>query len=360
MERGQKSKALFFFIIFVDMINEARQAVLAFLNKNNYGYITPVDFNLFAYQAQLDVFEDYFYQYNYQINKENARQSGTDYANLKEGLEEVLDMFTETVPLLPVTGWANPQVQPFTNRWRLPGNYYLILGLYHYCTELASGATEDGDEYTLNDATADFIAAGVEVGDYVYKIDQLNNISLFNITSVNSATQLGVNWDEFNGVFHYRIVKASSSAELDKVTPSKLTQMLRSNLTAPTCSYPIYTIGQETGRAVQNTDGVGPNFQNNDGSYVSCYPQSIFQTSAGPMCRYVRYPLAPNWTFTTINNGEPVFDGNAADFQNFELPESDYQDLVIRILQYAGVSIRELEVYKFGQQIESATETTEK
>ena len=65
MERGQKSKALFFFIIFVDMINEARQAVLAFLNKNNYGYITPVDFNLFAYQAQLDVFEDYFYQYNY-------------------------------------------------------------------------------------------------------------------------------------------------------------------------------------------------------------------------------------------------------------------------------------------------------
>ena len=78
------------------------------------------------------------------------------------------------------------------------------------------------------------------------------------------------------------------------------------------------------------------------------------------MCRYVRYPLAPNWTFTTINNGEPVFDGNAADFQNFELPESDYQDLVIRILQYAGVSIRELEVYKFGQQIESATETTEK
>ena len=342
------------------MINEARQSVLAFLNKNNYGYIPPADFNLFAYQAQLDVFEDYFYQYNYQINKENARQSGTGYANLKEGLEEVLDMFTETVPLLPVTNFANPQVQPLTNRWRLPNNYYLLLELYHYCTTLASGTCEDGDEYTLNDATADFISAGVQVGDYVYRTDELNNIGLYNITSVNSATQLGVNWDEFAGTFHYRVVKANSSAELDKVTPSKLTRMLRSNLTSPTCSFPIYTIGQETAKVIQNTDGVGVNFQNNDGSYVSCYPQEVFQTSAGPMCRYVRYPLAPQWTWNTLTNGEPVFDETATDYQDFELPESDYQDLVIRILQYAGVSIRELEVYKFGQTQENQTEQSEK
>ena len=55
------------------MINSVRKTVLSVLNKNNYGYITPDDFNLYAKQAQLDIFDDYFYDYNYQINKENAR-----------------------------------------------------------------------------------------------------------------------------------------------------------------------------------------------------------------------------------------------------------------------------------------------
>ena len=42
-------------------INEVRNTVLAIANKNNYGYISPQDFNLYAKQAQLDMFEDYFY-----------------------------------------------------------------------------------------------------------------------------------------------------------------------------------------------------------------------------------------------------------------------------------------------------------
>ena len=41
------------------MINEVRQTVLAILNKNNYGYISPGDFNLYAEQAQLDLFDEY-------------------------------------------------------------------------------------------------------------------------------------------------------------------------------------------------------------------------------------------------------------------------------------------------------------
>ena len=43
------------------MINEVRNTVLSIANKNNFGYITPNDFNLYARQAQLDIFEDYFY-----------------------------------------------------------------------------------------------------------------------------------------------------------------------------------------------------------------------------------------------------------------------------------------------------------
>ena len=66
------------------MINEVRNTVLAIANKNNYGYISPQDFNLYCEQAQLDIFENYFYQYNSWLIKENQRVSGkTSYCSSK-------------------------------------------------------------------------------------------------------------------------------------------------------------------------------------------------------------------------------------------------------------------------------------
>ena len=76
------------------MINSVRTTVLAIANKNNFGYISPNDFNLYAKQAQLDLFQDYFYAYKEQIRKENTRQSGTGYANITQGLAEVIDSFS--------------------------------------------------------------------------------------------------------------------------------------------------------------------------------------------------------------------------------------------------------------------------
>ena len=37
------------------------QRVLAAANKEQRGYITPQEFNLFANQAQMDIFDQYFY-----------------------------------------------------------------------------------------------------------------------------------------------------------------------------------------------------------------------------------------------------------------------------------------------------------
>tara|TARA_R100001463_G_scaffold29969_2_gene68223 strand:- start:21877 stop:22629 length:753 start_codon:yes stop_codon:yes gene_type:complete len=41
-------------------IDTVYQKVLAIANKEQRGYITPIEFNLFAEQAQLDIFENYF------------------------------------------------------------------------------------------------------------------------------------------------------------------------------------------------------------------------------------------------------------------------------------------------------------
>lgn len=81
----------------MSMIDNVRNTVLGIINKNNYGYLSPQDYNLYAQQAQMDMFEDYFYQYNQYINRENVRQSGTGYADIVKGLEEVIDSFSVEV-----------------------------------------------------------------------------------------------------------------------------------------------------------------------------------------------------------------------------------------------------------------------
>ena len=56
------------------MINEVRNTVMAVLNKDNNGYVTPEEFNLFARQAQLELFEEYFYDYSKAVVLMNKRK----------------------------------------------------------------------------------------------------------------------------------------------------------------------------------------------------------------------------------------------------------------------------------------------
>ena len=74
-------------------INDVRETVLAICNKNNYGYISPDDFNLYAKQAQLEVFNEYMSKYNYYINLENNHTSGSDLADLAESARESIEVF---------------------------------------------------------------------------------------------------------------------------------------------------------------------------------------------------------------------------------------------------------------------------
>lgn len=94
------------------MIDSVRNTVLAALNKNNYGYLSPSDFNLYAKQAQLEIFENLFYQYNTQINLENVRRSGTDYANITKGIREVIELFLVNNNLTQVTANSNFYYMP--------------------------------------------------------------------------------------------------------------------------------------------------------------------------------------------------------------------------------------------------------
>jgi len=215
------------------MIDSVRNTVLSAVNKNNFGYITPDDFNLYAKQAQIDIFEDYFYQYNTWINKMNNRQSGTGYADMVRLAEEVIDSFSSTANLSYVS-----------SKFSLPSDYYYV-----------------------------------------------NTIRY-------------------------------GSKEVDKVSQDKILNLLSSNLTSPSTLYPAYT---------------------QEGVLITVYPSSI---DTNIKAQYIRTPKDPKWTYIMVG-GAPIFNQNN-DYQDFELPITDEPLLVAKILKYAGLSIREGDVYQFG------------
>ena len=100
-----------------------------------------------------------------------------------------------------------------------------------------------------------------------------------------------------------------------------------STLTKPTKIFPVYS---------------------EEGSLITLLPKTI-KNEGSLLAQYIRYPKEPKWTFISILGGEPVFDQTQPDYQDFELPLDDAVTLVTKILQYAGLSIREVGVVQFGQ-----------
>ena len=234
------------------MIDSVRSTVLAALNKNNYGYLSPSDFNLYAKQAQLEIFENLFYQYNTQINLENVRRSGTDYANITKGIREVIDLFLVNISLTQVS--ANQ-------------NFYYM----------PSASTTGSDFYYIN------------------------SISCYS-----------------NNVF---------LNEAEKVDSGKLDILNSSSLTKPSESFPIYVVS---------------------GDQLGIHPNTI-NGATSVLCRYIRYPKDPVWTYSSALVGQaPLFNPSATDYQDFELPKDYFNDLVNNILKYAGLEIREPMVMSFA------------
>ena len=306
------------------MINNVRNTVLAIINKNNYGYLSPQDFNLYAQQAQMDMFEDYFYQYNQYINRENVRQSGTGYADIVKSLEEVIDSFSSEVFLVGGTA----------NTWSLPADYYLINKLFYYPTLLTSGLTTATAVNQLVDNTAvpPFSDGSVTpqypaLQSIVVNTDTLKQAF---VQSVANATTINLSDDIFQAVASgeaYSIYDANNITEVERVTQKKIFFLTSSTLGSPTTQFPAYVLS---------------------GNTISVYPTSI-QNNGDIKAQYIRYPKPPQWTYTSLSGGEPLYNPSAAGAQDFELPLSDEPGLIAKICQYVGIEIREAEVYQFGQ-----------
>ena len=110
-------------------IDTVYQRVLAIANKEQRGYITPLEFNLLANQAQLVIFEQYFYD-----RHQSARMPGSkiNHSDVDSILNEKISLFERrNVPFvvnLPLDLYRLDSVmwkQPDLNTEKVgPGNIY--------------------------------------------------------------------------------------------------------------------------------------------------------------------------------------------------------------------------------------------
>jgi hypothetical protein len=103
----------------------------------------------------------------------------------------------------------------------------------------------------------------------------------------------------------------------------KINQLLASNLSAPTRSYPVALISED----------------------IEVFPSVISRI----VLTYIRTPLTPSYQVSVVeinNTNIELFSETAS--QNFELPKSYEQELVAEIAKMIGINLRDKDVYNHG------------
>jgi len=240
-------------------VDTVYQRVLSILNKEQRGYVTPQEFNLFANQAQLDLFEQYFYDIN-QFGR--IPGNDTEYSDMLTVLNEKINLFeTSTTAAYDV------------DHFNLPTDLYRL-------------------------------------GTIIYE---------------NSTTKLVL--DPVSGP--NTPVTTIEQIEVERINANEFLYINSSPFTKPKNVRPIY---------VANQDG------------FKAYGDS--ELTSGIKCNYIRKPATVNWGYQMVF-GEALY--NASTSTNFELHASEETELVIKILELAGISTRELQLYQVaaGEEIKN-------
>ena len=255
-------------------IDDVYQKVLALANKEQRGYITPQEFNLFANQAQQEIFEQYFYDLNQQ-----SRIPGNEYvyADFDDLLEEKIQVFenTDTPTEISLYTVVSPNV--------------------------------------------------FQVPSYIYRV-------------------VKIEYDQLNAVGN---LVGTRDVEIQKTTDFK-NCITGGPLTRPSNYRPIANIRNNILRVVGGTT-FNPN--------TPITPTSIV---------YLKKPTKPAWGYFIVG-GKALYDTSiynpntgTGKTTHFELHASEENELVYKILKYAGVSMKRDDIMRAGQGMETSQAQQEK
>tara|TARA_R110000824_G_scaffold247367_2_gene436454 strand:- start:148 stop:1095 length:948 start_codon:yes stop_codon:yes gene_type:complete len=300
-------------------VNTVYQTVLLILNKEQRGYMTPVEFNKTGAQAQLEIFETYFDSLNQQIR---VPQTSADYSNRVVSLEEKLSIFKEFGDAASVSA---------SSVFNLPQQFSGSGAIA--TTTLPAATAAATTQYVIQTATANQIANGVVevfLGDVLISETEYSIAGLtisFNSTPV---TGQGITVNIYPKQF-YKLGQVLHDAggttipqELQEVGRDELYHLLSSDLTAPSANNIIYL------------------YEKNQ---LTVYPTTIV---SGVQVAYLRKPLPPIWNFTPGSNNSYLYKPSTS--FNFELNPVEQTELILKILLYAGVVVKSPEIVQVAAQ----------
>ena len=140
-------------------IDNVYRTVLAISNKEQRGYIGPAEFNLFANQAQREIFETYFFDdAHFSISRKGMAATGT--SDIKKNIQEKIDVFSRVANTVATTDEAydaETDVSYSGGVFTLPTNLYR-LGAVYYADTVGTTVTNrhvvmiphEGIHYVLN------------------------------------------------------------------------------------------------------------------------------------------------------------------------------------------------------------------
>ena len=282
-------------------INDVYITVQAILNKEQRGYVAPIEFNRYAEQAQLEILENYF------VDKShfNASRKGADMMQ-QESLREKIDIFAE---------YAQDLVyNTTTNRYTLPTGLYMLEDVYYETndrTAVVDKIKHKGSRYIKNSPLTRPNITFPKYERYGNELEILpNTITSQTITDTRTSTdgQRGflLQFTPFPNSVTVTVAGATTTA---------------------------YTL---VDKLITLTNGASLN-----SAVVITYKDDMVH------CDYIRTPTQPRWGYTSLGaNRTPLY--NSSTSTNFELLPSEQYKLVQMILLYAGVQIREVDIVQFA------------
>lgn len=100
-------------------IDRVYGTVITIVNKEGLAYITPQEFNLYANQAQIEIFESYFSQRNL------VPTNDSEYSDIRKNIENKISNFENEETISPST-FSNAEGNTTSSYYAFPSNFYRL------------------------------------------------------------------------------------------------------------------------------------------------------------------------------------------------------------------------------------------
>ena len=339
-------------------VNKVYKSVLSILNKEQRGYLTPAEFNNLARQAQLELVDKLFYQYNKFLNIENVNRTNEGYADLAQKIEEQIDVhfaqstISSNTLVLGPTGvddlYKTIGVYRTSKNSDLSGQNILFetevekveksKAVYLNSSPLTA-PSKDFPVYYQNHATIITIPADANATEVIRYIKRPANPRFGYTLNANYGIEVYDDLTFVNGGLINNKTLASTAANYTTSATG-----------ATNNTYTTFTTnGSGTGATLTLTIAGG-------------VPTTLVVGNAGS-----GYKVGDTITFANIGGGQQVvytikagdtFDSSTRGSTDFELHLSQETELIISILAYAGFILKDPSIVQSAVQIGQGSEMT--